>query len=214
MMYIFLLLVVTILVFRVLFRKFGFTTTQDAMEKDEAIRRFIKEIDGNEVKGYSNESGGEDIKFFREIYSNYSKKNKTEKGKVNIFDDEIFLKLSEKAIVSILDAFSRNDMQTLKELLSPEMYSVFEKNILKNKQNDMFCKTVIVSIVDKKILNKTIGGGYNSISLLVDTQQINYIENSNGEVISGSKNRINKVKEVWNFVKTDNDNYWLLNSIE
>ena len=109
-MYIFLLLVVTILVFRVLFRKFGFTTTQDAMEKDEAIRRFIKEIDGNEVKGYSNESGGEDIKFFREIYSNYSKKNKTEKGKVNIFDDEIFLKLSEKAIVSILDAFSRNDM--------------------------------------------------------------------------------------------------------
>ncbi len=213
-MYIFLLLVVTILVFRVLFRKFGFTTTQDAMEKDEAIRRFIKEIDGNEVKGYSNESGGEDIKFFREIYSNYSKKNKTEKGKVNIFDDEIFLKLSEKAIVSILDAFSRNDMQTLKELLSPEMYSVFEKNILKNKQNDMFCKTVIVSIVDKKILNKTIGGGYNSISLLVDTQQINYIENSNGEVISGSKNRINKVKEVWNFVKTDNDNYWLLNSIE
>ena len=214
MMYIFLLLVVTILVFRVLFRKFGFTTTQDAMEKDEAIRRFIKEIGGNEVKGYSNESGGEDIKFFREIYSNYSKKNKTEKGKVNIFDDEIFLKLSEKAIVSILDAFSRNDMQTLKELLSPEMYSVFEKNILKNKQNDMFCKTVIVSIVDKKILNKTIGGGYNSISLLVDTQQINYIENSNGEVISGSKNRINKVKEVWNFVKTDNDNYWLLNSIE
>ena len=116
--------------------------------------------------------------------------------------------------MSILDAFSRNDMQTLKELLSPEMYSVFEKNILKNKQNDMFCKTVIVSIVDKKILNKTIGGGYNSISLLVDTQQINYIENSNGEVISGSKNRINKVKEVWNFVKTDNDNYWLLNSIE
>ena len=148
------------------------------------------------------------------IYNNYTNKKEETQKQENTFDEAKFLKLSEKAVVAILNSFSNNNLEELKSLLSNKIFTVFEKNILNNQQNNMFCKTVIVSINEKIILEKTISDCFSSVKLSLKMQQINYIEDNNKEVISGSKDKVNNINEVWTFTKTNENKYWLLDSIE
>lgn len=221
-MYLFFLLILTLLLFKTLFSTFGFTTTQDLDKRDKAIKNFIKNVsktknDENSDNDKNNIKNTYDVNFFENIYNNYNNKNNINiksKKTVEVFDENKFLKLSERAVVMILNSFSDNNSNVLKELLTYKMFSVFEKNILQNVENNTFYKTIIVSIDDKKIIDKTINNNFSSITLSLNMKQINYIENNENEIISGSKDKINIVNETWTFVKTNNDKYWLLDNIE
>lgn len=216
-MYIVFLLILTVILFKTLFSTFGFTTMQDINKRDEAIKKFIGNISTDNKQKEKKQEKEEDIIFFKDIYKNYTEKQeetKKQEENTNLFDEQKFLKLSEKAVVAILNSFSTNKLEELKELLTPKMFEIFEKNILENQKQDMFCKTVIVSVNEKNILEKVISDCFSSVKLSLKMQQINYIENTKGEVISGSKDIVNDIKEVWTFTKTSNDKYWLLDSIE
>lgn len=201
-----------------LFNTFGFTTMQDANKRDEAIKKFIKNVsykeDTNTKETQHKDKNEDDLQFFKNIYNNYADKKEETQKQEDTFDEAKFLKLSEKAIVAILNSFSNNNLEELKNLLSNKMFVTFEKNILENQQNNMFCKTVIVSINEKTILEKVISDCFSSIKLSLKMQQINYIEDNNNEVISGSKDKVNNIDEIWTFVKTNESKYWLLDSIE
>ena len=215
-MYIVFLLILTVILFKTLFSTFGFTTMQDINKRDEAIKKYIGNMSTDSKSKEKKQTKEEDIIFFKDIYKNYTEKQEETKKQdnVTVFDEQKFLKLSEKAVVAILNSFSTNKLEELKELLTPKMFEIFEKNILENQKQDMFCKTVIVSVNEKNILEKVISDCFSSVKLSLKMQQINYIENTKGEVISGSKDRVNDIKEVWTFTKTSNDKYWLLDSIE
>ena len=217
-MYIIFLLIITLFLFKMLFNTFGFTTMQDANKRDEAIKKFIKNVsykeDTNTKETQHKDKNEDDLQFFKNIYSNYADKKEETQKQEDTFDEAKFLKLSEKAIVAILNSFSNNNLEELKNLLSNKMFVTFEKNILENQQNNMFCKTVIVSINEKTILEKVISDCFSSIKLSLKMQQINYIEDNNNEVISGSKDKVNNIDEIWTFVKTNESKYWLLDSIE
>lgn len=217
-MYIIFLLIITLFLFKMLFNTFGFTTMQDANKRDEAIKKFIKNVsykeDTNTKETQHKDKNEDDLQFFKNIYNNYADKKEETQKQEDTFDEAKFLKLSEKAIVAILNSFSNNNLEELKNLLSNKMFVTFEKNILENQQNNMFCKTVIVSINEKTILEKVISDCFSSIKLSLKMQQINYIEDNNNEVISGSKDKVNNIDEIWTFVKTNESKYWLLGSIE
>ncbi|MBO4956945.1 MAG: Tim44 domain-containing protein [Rickettsiales bacterium] len=217
-MYIIFLLIITLFLFKMLFNTFGFTTMQDANKRDEAIKKFIKNVsykeDTNTKETQHKDKNKDDLQFFKNIYNNYADKKEETQKQEDTFDEAKFLKLSEKAIVAILNSFSNNNLEELKNLLSNKMFVTFEKNILENQQNNMFCKTVIVSINEKTILEKVISDCFSSIKLSLKMQQINYIEDNNNEVISGSKDKVNNIDEIWTFVKTNESKYWLLDSIE
>ena len=216
-MYIVFLLILTIILFKTLFSTFGFTTMQDINKRDEAIKKFIGNMSTDSKSKEKKQTKEEDIIFYKDIYENYTEKQeerKKQEENTNLFDEQKFLKLSEKAVVAILNSFSTNKLEELKELLTPKMFEIFEKNILENQKQDMFCKTIIVSVNEKNILEKVISDCFSSVKLSLKMQQINYIENTKGEVISGSKDIVNDIKEVWTFTKTSNDKYWLLDSIE
>ena len=217
-MYIIFLLIITLFLFKMLFNTFGFTTMQDANKRDEAIKKFIKNVsykeDTNTKETQHKDKNEYDLQFFKNIYNNYADKKEETQKQEDTFDEAKFLKLSEKAIVAILNSFSNNNLEELKNLLSNKMFVTFEKNILENQQNNMFCKTVIVSINEKTILEKVISDCFSSIKLSLKMQQINYIEDNNNEVISGSKDKVNNIDEIWTFVKTNESKYWLLDFIE
>ena len=47
-------------------------------------------------------------------------------------------------------------------------------------------------------------------------EQINFVEDKDGNIIMGSKKKIQKVKEKWTFEKKTGDktNFWLIKNIE
>ncbi len=108
--------------------------------------------------------------------------------KVDDFDHKQFLDGAKKAFEIIITAFNNGDKKTLKNLVSKDVYSAFEKAINENNNNpsSQFYSLIIDSIEDAKIENNTI-----SISINFISEQM--LNNDEGKII--------KNKDTWTFEK-------------
>ncbi len=118
---------------------------------------------------------------------------------VEDFDHKQFLDGAKKAFEIIITAFNNGDKNTLKNLVSNNVYKAFEKAINENKNNPsaQFYSLIIDSVDDAKVENNTI-----SISINFISEQM--INNDEGKIV--------KNKDTWTFEKPVNSSspIWIL----
>ncbi len=121
--------------------------------------------------------------------------------KISSFDHKTFLEGAKKAFEIIITAFNKGDKSTLKNLVSKDVYSAFEKAINNgsNNPNSNFYSLVIDSIDDAKIENGKIIIAVNFIS---------------EQILNNNEDEIIKNKDTWVFEKPENSNgpAWTLTS--
>ncbi len=119
--------------------------------------------------------------------------------KVNDFDHKQFLEGAKKAFELIITSFNNGDKKNLKNLVSNDVYSTFEKAIdeKQNNTSSQFYSLIIESIADAKVENNTI-----SIS-------INFISE---QMLGDDEGKIVKNKDTWTFEKPSNSSspIWIL----
>ncbi len=119
--------------------------------------------------------------------------------KVNNFDHKQFLEGAKKAFEIIITSFNKGDKKTLKELVSKEVYSAFEKAIdhKKNNPSSQFYSLIIGGIEDATVQNNLI-----SIS-------VNFISE---QMLNDDEGKIIKNKDTWTFEKPTNSSspIWIL----
>ncbi len=140
---------------------------------------------------------------------------KKELKKIN-FDEKKFLKGAENAVEMINEAFSNKDLETLQELLSTKLYNNFKKQIEELNNQNRILKSSLISFLSKKIEDIKIINKNICINMLFEMEQINFIEDQDGNIIMGNKKQIQKVKEKWTFEKKvgDKTNFWIIKNIE
>ena len=140
---------------------------------------------------------------------------KKELKKIN-FDEKKFLKGAENAVEMINEAFSNKDLETLQELLSTKLYNNFKKQIEELNNQNRILKSSLISFLSKKIEDIKIINKNICINMLFEMEQINFVEDQEGNVVMGNKKQIQKVKEKWTFEKKTNDktNFWIIKNIE
>jgi len=111
--------------------------------------------------------------------------------KVNNFNHREFLDGAKKAFEIIISSFNNGDKKTLKNLVSKDVYSAFEKAIDEktNNQESQFYSLIVDGIADAKVENNTISISVNFIS----EQMLN---NDEGSIV--------KNKDTWTFEKPAN----------
>ena len=119
--------------------------------------------------------------------------------KVTDFDHKQFIEGAKKAFEIIITSFNNGDKKNLKNLVSKDVYTAFEKAI-DEKQNDpssQFYSLIVESIADAKVDNNTI-----SIS-------INFISE---QMLGDDEGKIVKNKDTWTFEKPINSSspIWIL----
>ena len=119
--------------------------------------------------------------------------------KVTDFDHKQFIEGAKKAFEIIITSFNNGDKKNLKNLVSKDVYTAFEKAI-DEKQNDpssQFYSLVVESIADAKVDSNTI-----SIS-------INFISE---QMLGDDEGKIVKNKDTWTFEKQINSSspIWIL----
>ena len=215
------LLVVVIFVYKLLFSNFGLMSDEEKRKQNDIANDFIKNVTNT---GFNDTDKNEkkvvifgNIEEYNKIYKNYINrvnKQKDPAKKVD-FDETKFMKSAEKAISMIMDAFSEKRLDVLEKMLVKELFQIF-KNKIENS-NDLIYKVVVISVIDKSIESKIINKKNKTVALKVTTEQINYIENTQGELISGSKDKVIKITELWTFtqgqIKDSQEYVWLLKSI-
>ncbi len=108
--------------------------------------------------------------------------------KVNNFDHKQFLEGAKKAFEIIITSFNNGDKQTLKELVSKEVFKAFEEAIdsKTNNPSSQFYSLVIDGVEDAKVES-----GQISISINFISEQM--LNNDEGKII--------KNKDTWTFEK-------------
>jgi len=119
--------------------------------------------------------------------------------KVNNFNHREFLDGAKKAFEIIISSFNNGDKKTLKNLVSKNVYSAFEKAIDEKTNNpeSQFYSLIVEGIADAKVENDTISISVNFIS----EQMLN---NDEGSIV--------KNKDTWTFEKPANSSspIWIL----
>lgn len=142
------------------------------------------------------------------VYEQILQKNKN-------FSISHFMEGSSIAFELIIKYFNRGDLTQLKSLVDKDLYSNFAEKIKRRKGLNENHESIIVSIASQKILEIKLVKNLVFIGVYFLSEQINFVKNDKGEVISGSVSTINKVEDVWQFKKnlSSSNLNWLLISI-
>jgi len=127
-----------------------------------------------------------------------------------VFTPGYFLHGATIAYEMIIKAFNDRDKETLKKLLSPKVYSLFEKEIGIAERKGEFPQTTIVSIKESNIAK--IEFVRNSVKIFVEfiSEEINLLKDKEGKIIDGDPSEVQDVSDSWVFerdLRSSNPNW-------
>ena len=115
------------------------------------------------------------------------------------FNASEFLSGAKSAYEMILSDFAKGDKQSLKPLLSTQVYESFVSEIDKLKANSQTKLFQFVGLKSSKLRSATTTGKRATIEVLFNSEIINATLDQNGNPISGDSNAITDVTESWTF---------------
>ncbi len=129
------------------------------------------------------------------------------------FQPEEFLSGSRMAFELILGAYAQGDSETLKPLLSPEVYANFAQAIRDREQAGETLEDTLVGIKSADIVEAYVENKTANINVKFVSEQINATRDENGDVVDGDPNAVVKGVDFWTFArhtKSSNPNWTLI----
>ena len=127
------------------------------------------------------------------------------------FDVTYFIEGVKKAFNTIIQALNKGDKNTLKNLLSNEIFSLFNKELNRRKASGQTYEVTVVGIKSVDILDTSIKNLDATIKVKIISEQIKVIKDKSEKIIDGSSNRIINIQDTWSFNKNiKKDSIWKL----
>ena len=120
---------------------------------------------------------------------------------IPLFNKEAFMNGAKKAFEAITSAFNEGDEQTLKMLVSPEIYKKMQEVINQRKADEMSAETDFICFDKAEITKALIEDKKAKITVEFVSQQVNVLRNKDGEAVEGDENYIQTITDVWTFEK-------------
>ena len=117
------------------------------------------------------------------------------------FAADQFLHGASRAFEMIIKAFSEGDKDTLKNLLSADVYKEFEADIKEREKAKQQLSVTLVSGPKASIKEININNKQAEIDVLFDSREIRIIKDEKGRIIEGDPSDAEAVKDVWTFAK-------------
>jgi predicted lipid-binding transport protein (Tim44 family) len=123
-----------------------------------------------------------------------------------------FLEGAAKAFEIVVAAYARNDTDTLKPLLSPDVYAQFASAIQEREERGETMETELVVLKPPKVESITVDGTRAAIDVRFQSEQVNVIKNRSGEIVDGDREHVDSVTDVWTFARDlgSRDPNWVL----
>jgi len=145
-------------------------------------------------------------------------KDSIEKQQINNkqeFDEKDFLKGASSAYEIIVNAFAKADKETLKGLVTAEVYNNFCHVIDERNKNKQINDFTFIGVKKATIENKVIEGNLYTITTRFLSEIISSVKDENNNIVEGNPEQIQQVNDVWIFKKdiTAEDPTWHLTEI-
>ena len=128
------------------------------------------------------------------------------------FNKDNFMRGACRVFEMVLHAFNSGNITGIKNLLGKKIWDALNQTINFRKENNITSEVDFIcfnksEIKDVKLLK-------NSAKIAVEfvSEQINILKNSDGEVIEGDENFVQKITDIWTFERALNakNNQWIL----
>jgi predicted lipid-binding transport protein (Tim44 family) len=128
------------------------------------------------------------------------------------FSAEGFLQGSGKAFEMIVAAYAKNDLDTLRTLLSPDVYAQFASAIQDREQRGETLSSELVVLKPPRLESIEMRGSAAHVSVIFQSEQTNVTKNKAGEIVEGSPDHIESVTDIWTFSRDtqSRDPNWML----
>lgn len=118
------------------------------------------------------------------------------------FDLEEFLVGARTAFEMIVRAFAGGDTETLKALLSREVFGNFAEAIRKREDEGERLETVVTAIRTSDIVEASCDGRTAHVTVKFVSDQTNTIRDSEGRIIEGDPEETSEVTDFWTFARS------------
>jgi len=136
----------------------------------------------------------------------------TENKAESEFNKEAFLKGACQVFEMTLEAFSKGNLVEVKDLLSKKVYKAFSEALAVRKEKNMSSEVDFICFDKKEV--KDVKFLENKVKVIVEfiSEQINILRDSEGNVVEGDENFVQKITDVWTFERLMNakNANWLL----
>jgi len=137
-------------------------------------------------------------------------------GKIRKFDPGFsltgFQDQAQGAYAVILESFAEADRSLLKELLTANVYAVYEAAITSREAENLTQITDLARIIGSDIKDVSVKNNLARISVEFEAELASALTDADGNVVQGDPNLLSRSIEVWSFerdLKSSNPN-WLL----
>jgi predicted lipid-binding transport protein (Tim44 family) len=123
-----------------------------------------------------------------------------------------FLEGAAKAFEFIVSAYAKHDADSLKPLLSGDVYARFAASIQDREDRGETMNTELVVLKPPKIESIDVDSGRAAIAVRFQSEQINIIKDRDGKIIEGDRDHVDSVTDIWTFARetSSQDPNWLL----
>ena len=123
-----------------------------------------------------------------------------------------FLEGAAKAFEMIVAAYAKHDTDTLKPLVSDDVYAGFASSIQDREDRGETAETELVVLKPPKLESIEVVDGRALVAVRFQSEQVNVIREKSGTVIEGSRDHVESVTDVWTFAHdvASRDPNWIL----
>jgi predicted lipid-binding transport protein (Tim44 family) len=128
------------------------------------------------------------------------------------FDEKTFLNGAKAAFGMIVEAYARGDLDTLRPLLSDEVFANFSDAVAARKKAGETLETRIERMSDADIVEADLDGSTAVITVRFATEQTNVTRDAAGTVLDGDPAKPEEVVDLWSFARNtrSRDPNWTL----
>ena len=110
-----------------------------------------------------------------------------------------FMGGANMAFEMILNAYSDADRDTLKNLLSTDIYTMFDEALTEGENTEKREHITLISINHSVVEKIVLRGNKAKITVRFDSEQIRVLKNANGDVVDGTASNIDLLDDEWTF---------------
>ncbi len=105
------------------------------------------------------------------------------------------------AFEMIVASFANGDRETLRPLLSDEVYENFAGAIVEREGRSETMEMTLVGIREAEVLEATMDGRVAFVTTKIVSEQIEVVRDTAGEPVSGDPTKVTTVTDIWTFAR-------------
>jgi predicted lipid-binding transport protein (Tim44 family) len=117
------------------------------------------------------------------------------------FDEKGFLEGAKGAFKMIVEAFARGETQTLRPLLSDDLYDEFSRAIRARLEAKRTMEQTVESIEDAELVGARMEGRTAVVTVRFASRQTNVSREADGTVFDGAPDRVVEAIDIWTFAR-------------